>query len=192
VLGLAVARHLVERFPDRAEGDLARTRAYVVSRQSCAEVAIALGLRGDLEREAVRLGVEDWRAVAASRSVTAALVEAAIGATFLAFGLESVAPAIVDAFSERVRYALEEHVDFKTVLQEELARRGASVTYALVETSGPPHRRVFVTSARVGGRDLGSGSGRSKKTSEQAAARQALGRLEELQPRTIPTDTDPP
>ncbi len=42
------------------------------------------------------------------------------------------------------------HVDHKTVLQEELARRGASVTYAVTETSGPPHQRLFTTVARSG------------------------------------------
>ena len=75
----------------------------------------------------------------------------------------------------------------KTVLQEELARRTASVTYALVDTSGPPHQRTFTSSAIVEGVELGRGSGRSKKASEQMAAREALGRLEQLtSPRRPP------
>ena len=180
VLGLAVARHLVERLPDRPEGDLARVRAYVVSRQSCAHVGARLGLAGELRAHAEAAGVEDFRAVVRSGAVLAAVVEAAIGAVFLAFGLEAASAAVVEEFADRIRYALEEHVDYKTVLQEALARRGASVTYALVEALGPPHRRLFTTSARVGELELGSGSGRSKKASEQAAARQALGRIDML------------
>lgn len=187
MLGLAVARHLFARFPEWREGELARIRAYVVSRQSCAHVAAALDLVEDLRRRAGELGIEDWRPLAASRAVLAALVEAAIGAVFLEFGLERAAEAVVEAFAGRIRYALEEHVDSKTVLQEELARRTASVTYALVDTSGPPHQRTFTSSAIVEGVELGRGSGRSKKASEQMAAREALGRLEQVtSPRRPP------
>src|SRR3954451_16033161 len=70
-----------------------------------------------------------------------------------------------------------EHVDAKTALEEELARRGASVTYAVADVSGPPHQRWFTSLALVGGRELGRGSARSKKGSEQLAARQAPGSL---------------
>jgi len=72
---------------------------------------------------------------------------------------------------------LDEHVDHKTVLQEDLARRGGSVTYSLIETSGPDHDRRFTTAALVDGAELGRGSGVSKKASEQEAAREALRRL---------------
>jgi len=64
------------------------------------------------------------------------------------------------------------------VLQEELARRGASVTYAVADVSGPPHQRWFTSLALVEGRELGRGSARSKKGSEQLAARQALAHLD--------------
>jgi ribonuclease-3 len=180
VLGLAVARHLFERFPDWPEGELARTRQVVVSRDSCATVARRLGLVADLVAEGRRRGIEDLDGPARSRAVAAALVEAAIGAVFLHVGHGAAAAAVVGAFADRVDYAVDAHVDYKTVLQEALARQGASVTYRLVETSGPPHRRRFTTAATVGDRDLGIGSGASKKASEQAAAREALHGLGEL------------
>ena len=115
--------------------------------------------------------------LAASETVLAELVEAAIGACFLAFGFEPVAAAVVAAFAGRVEYVLEEHVDHKTVLQEELARQGGSVTYLLVDAIGPDHDRLFTTAAIVEGRELGRGSGSSKKASEQEAAREALRAL---------------
>ena len=183
VLGLAIASHLYERYPDRPEGDLARIRANAVSRPSCAVAARALGLDADLLAEGERRGGEaasSAPSLAASDSVMAALVEAAIGATFLEFGYDRVAPAVVEAFADRVAYASERHVDFKTVLQEELARRGGSVTYSLVEVSGPDHQRMFTTAALVAGQELGRGSGPSKKASEQAAARQALAGIGEM------------
>lgn len=181
VLGLAVAAELYRRFPERPEGDLARIRAHVVSRESCAAVARDLALDADLRAQAERrAGIEDIRLLTGSDAVMGALVEAAIGAVFLEFGFEGAAAAVVQAFDDRIRFALDEHVDHKTVLQEELARRGASVTYLLIETAGPPHRRVFTSSARVGERELGRGSGPSKKVSEQAAAREALANLDQL------------
>jgi ribonuclease-3 len=180
VLSLSIAEHLYRRFPDRREGDLARFRANVVSRAGCAAAARGLGLGELLEAEAAAIGSEAVATapmLAASETVLAELVEAAIGACFLAFGFERVAAAVVAAFAGRVEYVLEEHVDHKTVLQEELARQGSSVTYLLVDAIGPDHDRLFTTAAIVDGRELGRGSGPSKKASEQEAAREALRAL---------------
>jgi len=180
VLGLAVAGHLFERFPDRPEGDLARIRAHVVSRPSCAATARLLRLDRELIDEGRRRGGEaaaSAELLADSDSVMAEVVEAVIGACFLEYGHRQVAEAVVEAFAPRVDFALEEHVDYKTVLQEELARQGGSVTYDLVEATGPDHDRRFTTVALVEGRRLGTGTGPSKKASEQAAAQEALRRL---------------
>jgi ribonuclease III len=102
-----------------------------------------------------------------------------IGACFVAHGYERTASAVVDAFRDRISYASETYVDHKTELQEQGARQGRSVSYELMDSEGPPHRRRFTTVALVDGVVLGTGSGPSKKTSEQAAAREALGRLGE-------------
>jgi ribonuclease-3 len=65
-------------------------------------------------------------------------------------------------------------VDFKSALQERLARRGELVTYEVVEERGPPHDRTFSVMAKIGDADVASGSGRSKKDAEQEAAQRAL------------------
>jgi ribonuclease III len=179
VLGLAVAQHLYRRLPDRAEGELARVRAHVVSRESCAAVADDLGLGAELAGRAAALAVADTAAVLDSPAVRAAVVEAVIGACYLHNGFERVADAVVEAFSGRIEYGLVEHVDYKTVLQEELARLDRSVTYVVAETSGPAHQREYTSVALVEGRELGRGSGSSKKASEQRAAREALEALQE-------------
>ena len=72
--------------------------------------------------------------------------------------------------------------DFKSELQERLAQRGEFVTYRVVSEEGPPHERRFETVAEVDGRRSGPGRGRSKKESEQEAAREALERLEKQTP----------
>jgi ribonuclease III len=178
VLGLAVAEELCRRFPDVDEGRLAKLRAHVVSRRSCAVVARVLDLGADLERERERRKLEP-AGLGTNRNVLAALLEAVVGASFIAHGYERTAAAVVNAFRERISYASETYVDHKTELQEQGARRGRSVSYVLMDSEGPPHRRRFTTVALVDGVVLGTGSGPSKKMSEQAAAREALGRLDE-------------
>jgi ribonuclease III len=178
VLGLAVAEELCRRFPDADEGRLAKLRAHVVSRRSCAVVARMLDLGADLERERALRRLEP-AGLGTNRNVLAALLEAVVGAAFVAHGYERTAAAVVDAFRERISYASETYVDHKTELQEQGARRGRSVSYELMDSEGPPHRRRFTTVALVDGVVLGTGSGPSKKMSEQAAAREALGRLDE-------------
>jgi ribonuclease-3 len=83
----------------------------------------------------------------------------------------------VEAFSARIDYALTSHVDYKTELQEALARRGQSVNYIVLDVDGPPHSRRFRCAAVIEGDQLGVGEGASKKSAEQEAAKEALGAL---------------
>jgi ribonuclease-3 len=177
VLGLAIAQELYERFPEYQEGRLAKIRAHVVSRQSCAVVGRRLQLG---ERLAVHAGTSDadeLGRLAVNRNVLAALVEACLGALYLEHGFEPIREAIVAAFADRIDYALQGHVDFKTELQEELARRALTVSYSVVEVEGPPHDRRFTCAAVIDGDEAGVGTGASKKAAEQDAARQALEKI---------------
>jgi ribonuclease-3 len=115
--------------------------------------------------------------LAANRNVLSALVEAALGALYVANGFERVREPIVEAFAEQIEYALTTHVDHKTELQEVLARLGRQVAYEIVEVAGPPHERHFTSAAIVDGEVAGVGSGSSKKAAEQDAARAALEAL---------------
>lgn len=107
----------------------------------------------------------------------AEIAEAVIGACFLAHGFEKTAAAVVAAFEDQIEYATEHMLDFKSELQERLARSGSTVSYEVVGEEGPPHKRRFIVTASARGKELGSGSGRSKKEAEQAAAEQALERM---------------
>jgi ribonuclease-3 len=178
VLELAVARTLYDAHPDFSEGRLAKIRSHVVSRQSCAVVARELELGARLnERGRNALPEDELLRLVRNRNVLAALLEAALGALFLAHGFEKIEKAIVAAFSGRIEYALTTFVDHKTELQEALAREGKAVRYEVVDVEGPPHERRFTCSARVDGKELGIGSGASKKAAEQEAARQVLTSL---------------
>ena len=107
------------------------------------------------------------------------VTEALIGACFLAFGFERTATAVAAAFEAQIEHAAETPVDFKSALQELLARRRARVSYEVIAESGPPHRRSFEVAAVVDSERVGEGLGRSKKAAEQAAAEEALKRLGE-------------
>jgi ribonuclease-3 len=177
VLDLAVAEALYQRFPEFSEGRLTKAWAYVVSRSSCAEVGRKLGLGSRLVRGAGTPSGLEIERLSRNRNVLAALVEAALGALYLQHGFERIKPAIVEAFGERIEYAVHSHVDYKTELQEELARIGRQVSYTVTKVEGPPHERQFTCAALIDGEEYGSGWGPSKKAAEQAAARQALERL---------------
>jgi ribonuclease-3 len=174
VLELAIARTLYDRFPEFSEGRMAKVRSHVVSRASCAVLSRELGLGDRLREEAAGLHPEEVDRLSRNRNVLAALLEAAIAAVYLELGFEAVEPAIVQAFDSRIEYALTTHVDHKTELQEQLARLGRSVSYTVLDIEGPPHDRSFTAAAVIDGEVAGTGSGRSKKDAEQAAAQEVL------------------
>jgi ribonuclease-3 len=177
VLELAIAHAVFERFRGAPEGRLAKVRAHVVSRQSCAAVAKELRLGERLLAHAGDIPHDELQRISRSRNVLAAVLEAAIAALYLEHGFEAIESAIVDAFGEKIEYARSSHVDYKTELQEALARSGNQVHYTVLEIEGPPHDRRFVCAAHVAGAQLGIGRGSTKKAAEQEAARQALEAL---------------
>ena len=117
-----------------------------------------------------------------SDRILASVCEAIIGAAYLAFGMERVGPAVVEAFSSELEEALESPVDHKSVLQETLARHSEVVSYRIVEISGPAHDRSFTAVAEVAGEEVGRGDGKTKKAAEQEAAEQALDHIDEHWP----------
>ena len=174
VLELAVARALYERYPDFTEGRLAKIRSHVVSRQSCAVVARELDLGSALAARGTSMPKDELQSLVANRNVLAALLEAALAALFLEHGFEPIESAIVGAFSGRIEYAATQHVDHKTELQETVARQHRTVSYSVLEVEGPAHDRTFTCAVSIDGIQVGTGTGRSKKEAEQAAAQQAL------------------
>lgn len=179
VLSLAVSTHIYPRFEHFGAGRLTKLRAQTVSREACAEVARDIGVPDRLRRSAPDQTGQTADALIASERILASICEAVIGAAYLAFGWDRVAPAVVDAFQGELEQALENPVDFKSELQERLARRAEIVDYEIESEDGPPHDRRFVALAVVDGEQLGRGEGKTKKAAEQSAAERALDRLEE-------------
>jgi ribonuclease-3 len=178
VLSLAVSDHLFPRFERHGAGRLTKVRAQAVSGPSCARVARELGVPERLREAAPEGTGRSAEMLVDSERVLASVCEALIGAAYLAFGLERVGAAVVSSFSEEIDDALEHPVDYKSVLQERLARRAEVVDYRIDSEQGPPHDRSFVAVAQVGGQELGRGEGKTKKSAEQEAALQALDALD--------------
>jgi ribonuclease III len=180
VLSLAITADLYPRLESDwfGAGRLTKIRAQAVSGRACREVAEKLGVPERLVAEAPPGSEATVRRLAATERVLASVTEAIIGACYLAFGFERTAQAVVDAFATQVEQALRRPGDAKSELQELLARRGELVGYRVTGEEGPPHDRTFAVAAMVDNREIGRGSGRSKKEAEHAAARAALESLE--------------
>jgi ribonuclease III len=151
VLSLSVTAYLYPRFEAEryGAGRLTKIRAQAVSGRACKEVAEELGLPERLQAAAPASA--PTAALTRTERVLASVLEAVIGACYLAFGFEPTAKAVVEAFREQVEEALEHPEDSKSALQELLARRGDTVDYTVTDEAGPPHDRTFEVAATVSG-----------------------------------------
>jgi ribonuclease-3 len=180
VLSLAVTTHLYQRVEAErfGAGRLTKTRAQAVSGRSNRAVALRLGVEDRLRAAAPESAAAGVPALLETERVLAEISEAIIGACYLHYGYERTAGAVVEAYGPQIAEALERPVDYKSALQERLARQGSIVSYDVVEAQGPPHDPTFEISATVEGREVARGTGRSKKDAEQEAAHAALERLD--------------
>jgi len=179
VLNFAVAVLVYRAYPEADEGDLSRYRASLVSGQSLAEAASALGLG-----EQLRLGSGELKTGGFRRSsILADALEALFGAVYLDGGFDSARAVIERVFAGRLAQLPEARdlKDPKTRLQELLQARGRRLpAYAVEDVSGEPHEHWFVASCEV--EELGlreQGEGTSRRRAEQAAAERVLGQLSE-------------
>lgn len=174
VLGMVTAEKLYKLFPDLPEGRLSRMRAELVCEQSLHAVALGLEL-GDY----LLLGKGEAHTGGRERpSILADAVEAIIAAMYLDGGLEVARAFILSKVLSGLDEGVMHHVaDYKTELQERVQRRpDQHIEYRLTGESGPDHDKRFTMSVLLNGAEIGSGTGRSKKEAEQAAAKAALER----------------
>ena len=150
VLSLAVSDHLYPRFERYGAGRLTKVRAQAVSGPSCARVARRLDVPDVLRKTAPEGTGRTADMLVDSERVLASVCEAIIGAAYLSFGLERTAPAVVESFRGEIEQALENPVDYKSVLQERLARRAEVVAYRTVVRGGPGARPQLHRGGRGG------------------------------------------
>lgn len=171
VLSIVVTEFLYRTYPDKSEGDLAKTRAGSVSQTALADIARSLSL-GDY----ILLGKGELAAGGRDKdSILADTLEALFGATYLAHGLEPTRRLIEDLTVPTVKKAAEMGVrsDYKTGVQELTAALDLGEPRYDVDGDGPDHARTFTATLKIGGRAWGTGEGTSKKRAEQEAAQEA-------------------
>jgi ribonuclease-3 len=177
VLGLVVAEHCYATYSEFAEGQLAKVRSAVVNARVLAQVAADLGVGAVL-----LLGKGEESSGGRDKgSLLSDAIEALIGAVYLDAGWVPARALVLRLLGERIARAAAEPDDFdhKSRLQEATVRGGDGVPAYQVEGSGPDHGRRYRAQVFVAGTLRGAGEGSSKKDAEQAAAADALARLDD-------------
>jgi ribonuclease-3 len=176
VLGWVVADLVFHDFGDLAEGALTDLRKSVVNAHALASVASELDLGQHL-----LLGRGEHAAGGRDKtSILSDAMEAVLGAVYLDGGREAAFDLVRRLFSSRLTDAVDSlhRLDFKSALQEMLARDGRPSPDYRVTSTGPDHDKKFVAKVLVDRETLGRGEGRSKKAAEQAAAEAAYELLD--------------
>jgi len=185
VIGLCLSDLLVRKFPDYAEGQLSKLRAYVVNEQSLAGLARKLNI-GDY----LLLGRgEESSGGRTKASILSNAFEAVAAAIYLDCGFEKTYKLLENIFEPMVEEGIKSVIykDYKTALQEICQNRFKETPrYALVNETGPDHDKVFEISLTIAGMITTTGTGKSKKEAEQRAARRALEEFSKLQDTSSP------
>jgi len=173
VLGLVVSDMLYRAFPKANEGELSKRLADLVRRESCADVAKALGLVDDIKLGAVGAGAS----ARLRKSVLGDICEAVIGAVFLDGGYAAAAQFVERNWTERMRKPRRPLRDPKTVLQEWAQGKGLPTpVYREVERTGPHHDPEFRVAVDLPGLEPAEGVGGSKRAAEKVAASVMIAR----------------
>ncbi len=175
ILDMIICEELFRRFPQHLEGDLTKVKSAVVSRRTCSEVALELGLhdvlitgKGISSREAMPL------------SLSANVYEAIVAAMYLDGGFETVRGFVLRTMGAKIdALAASAHQqNYKAVLQQHAQKvMGASPMYELLDEKGPDHSKCFEVCVSIDGRRFTSAWGPNKKQAEQKAALLALEEL---------------
>ncbi len=175
ILGWVVADLAFHHFSDLAEGSLTDVRKSVVNGGALADVAVEL----DLGTHLLLGRGEDAAGGREKTSILSDAFEAVLGAVYLDGGRDAAYRMVERLFLQRLigAAATLHQLDHKSALQEMLAQRGAAPPDYDVTSTGPDHDKTFFADVSASGDALGSGSGRSRKAAEQAAAGEAVAKL---------------
>lgn len=179
VLGLIISEYLYDQLPQEPEGQLSHLRSHIVEAGSCAQLLGQLGIA-----QYVLLGkgerMNDGRG---RETILADLFEALIGAIYLDGGMDAAKTFFFTHFSHQMNTHLQtpSH-NWKAELQDYSQKKHQKPPiYKVLKESGPDHSKVFHVGAYIGEMEVGEGDGSSKKEAEQAAAMDALKKLEGMQ-----------
>jgi ribonuclease-3 len=177
VVNLVMAQELYTRFPEEAEGDLAKRHAALVQGKMLARIArdLKLGeavILSDAERAA---GGDD------NENILADCCEALLGALFLDGGIDECRRVVLALWGDRIDNLRKPPRDAKTALQEWAQARGLGLPrYVLISREGPDHAPRFEVEVQIDGHLPTKGTGSSLRKAEKEAAAILLAHFEEM------------
>lgn len=175
VLGFVVASLIYVNHPELEEGMMSKMKASLVQSKSLAKKAREYGYL-----DYIRYGNSvNFEQISNNNHILEDIFEAVLGAIYLDQGINFVFKFITGCFgNDIINFDFNEIKDYKSILQEAMqAEFRESVTYVLVSEKGPSHDKTFITDVYFNGQNLGRGVGKSKKESEQQAAKEALTKV---------------
>lgn len=180
VLGLVISDYLFKNYPNLPEGELTKTRAKIVCEPTLAECAkcIEVGKYLLLGKGEESTGGRD------RTSILADAFEALIGAIYMDGGFECSRSFIMEVMKTTIEDAINGRIfiDYKTHLQELLQNdNSVTISYEIVDEKGPDHNKTFFAQVKSNGKVIGFGEGKSKKESEQYAAKMALEGVKDIE-----------
>jgi ribonuclease III len=173
VLSFIVTSYLYKNYGFFSEGKLAKTRAILVNGKTLAEI----GKEIKINKQILLSENEENLKGRKKESILANSFEAFIGALYIDKGINFTAQWFLERFEERIEEKIKNPKisDYKTYLQEVIqADFMKLVKYELIKSEGPPHQKIFYSIALMDSKTIGRGKGKSKKNSEQEAAKNAL------------------
>ena len=170
VLGLVMAKKLLEIYPNEKEGILDKKFASLVDKKTCLEIAKNINLDSFIRTfnpNNKKIGIED--------KIISDSCEALIGAIYLDKGINIVEKVILNLWKKNITQSVVTQIDAKTKLQELSLKKFKKLPiYKLVSNSGPRHKPLFKVGVKLFNTKYYIASGKSKKDAEQNAAIECL------------------
>ena len=176
VLGLVIAKKLLEIYPDEKEGILDKKFASLVNKKTCLQIAKKIDLDKYIltfNKKKKKQAIED--------KVVADSCEALIGSIYLDKGFNTVEKIILDLWSKNIRDSVVTQIDAKTKLQELSLKKFKKLPiYKLISNTGPRHKPLFKVAVKLMDTKFYIAEGNSKKDAEQNAAVKCLQNINKL------------
>ena len=166
VLGLVIAKKLLEIYPNEKEGTLDKKFASLVNKKTC----LIIAKRIDLQKYILTFNLKIKKSFIEDK-VLADTCEALIGSVYLDKGFQVVEKLILDLWSKEIKDSVVTKIDAKTKLQELSLKKFKKLPiYKLISNTGPRHKPLFKVSVKLVDTKFYTAEGKSKKDAEQNAA----------------------
>ena len=173
VLGLVIAKKLLEIYPDEKEGILDKKFASLVNKKTCLEIAKKINLEKYIltfNPNNKKIRIED--------KIVSDCCEALIGAIYLDKNLMVAEKVILDLWKNHIKESVITQIDAKTKLQEFSLKKFKKLPiYKLISNTGPRHQPIFKVAVKLSNTKFFIGEGKSKKDAQQEAAIKCLANI---------------